>query len=75
MTATDASPTVSALQAENVSEIKQAQDAADKVKAKGEQATMDLVQIYANLLSVNAKYMWNKIVHEQTASDPYDTDL
>ncbi len=24
-----------------------------------------------NLLSVNAKYAWNKIVHKQTASDPY----
>jgi hypothetical protein len=33
-----------------------------------------MFQIYANLLSVNAKYPWNKIIHEQTASDPY-TDL
>jgi hypothetical protein len=30
--------------------------------------------LYANLLSVDAKYMWNKIVHKQTASDPY-TDV
>jgi hypothetical protein len=27
-----------------------------------------------NLLSINAKYTWNKIVHRQMASDPY-TDL
>ena len=34
-----------------------------------------MFQLYANLLSVDAKYAsWNKIVHEQTASDPY-TDL
>jgi hypothetical protein len=26
---------------------------------------------YANLLSVKAKYMWNKIVEEQTEGDPY----
>ncbi len=26
---------------------------------------------YANLLSANAKYAWNKIVKEQTTSDPY----
>ena len=33
-----------------------------------------MFQLYANLLSNDAKYAWNKIVHEQTASDPY-TDL
>jgi hypothetical protein len=33
-----------------------------------------MFQLYANLLSSNAKYAWNKIVQEQTASDLY-TDL
>ncbi len=33
-----------------------------------------MFQLYANLLSVNARYAWNKIVHEQTKADPY-TDL
>ena len=33
-----------------------------------------MFQFYANLLSVDAKYAWNKIVQEQTQSDPY-TDL
>jgi hypothetical protein len=28
-------------------------------------------QFYANLLSVDAKYAWNKIVKEQTESDPF----
>ncbi len=71
MTTAEASPANPALQAELVSEIKKAQDDADKGKAKGEQATMDGFQLYANLLSVNARYAWNKIVHKQTASDPF----
>ncbi len=35
---------------------------------------MDMFQLYPNMLSVDAKYMWNKILYEQTQSDPY-TDL
>ncbi len=30
-----------------------------------------MFQLYANLLSVNARYAWTKIVHEQTKADPY----
>jgi hypothetical protein len=30
-----------------------------------------MFQFYANLLSSDAKYMWNKIVWEQTKADPY----
>ncbi len=74
MTTAEARQTDLALQAEYVSEINQAQEAADMVKAKAEQATKDMFQLYANLLSVNAKYTWNKIVHVQTTSDHY-TDL
>jgi hypothetical protein len=33
-----------------------------------------MFQLYANLLSINARYAWNKIVREQTNADPY-TDL
>ncbi len=33
-----------------------------------------MFQWYANLLSIDAKYAWIKIILEQTASDPY-TDL
>jgi hypothetical protein len=71
VTTAEASPTDPALQAELLSEIKQAQAVADKTKAKGEQAAADMFQLYTNLLSVNAKYVWNEIVHEQTASDLY----
>ena len=30
-----------------------------------------MFQLYANLLSVNARYTWNKIIQEQTKADPY----
>jgi hypothetical protein len=33
-----------------------------------------MFQLYANLLSLNARYAWNKIVQEQTNANPY-TDL
>ena len=33
-----------------------------------------MFQLCANLLSINARYAWNKIVQEQTNADPY-TDL
>ncbi len=33
-----------------------------------------MFQLYPNLLSVDARYAWNKIVQEQTNADPY-TDL
>jgi hypothetical protein len=31
----------------------------------------EMFQFYANLLSLDAKYAWNKIVREQTEADPY----
>ncbi len=30
-----------------------------------------MFQLYTNLLSVDPRYAWNKIVHEQTKADPY----
>jgi hypothetical protein len=41
---------------------------------KHDKAAEDMFQLYANLLSVDARYMWNKIVQKQTNADPY-TDL
>jgi hypothetical protein len=41
---------------------------------KCDKAAEDMFQLYANLLSVNARYTWNKIVQEQTSANPY-TDL
>ncbi len=70
-TAVAASQAHPALQAEYMSDIKQAQDTAEKVKANGEQAAADMFQLYANLLPINTKYLWNKINHKQMASDSY----
>jgi hypothetical protein len=55
MTTAEASPAGPALQTGIVSEIKQAQEATDKAKAKGEQASTDMSQLYAKLLLVDAK--------------------
>jgi hypothetical protein len=52
-TTAEASPADPALLADIISEVKQAQEGADKTKAKGEQAAADMFQLYANLLSVN----------------------
>jgi hypothetical protein len=57
-----------------MAELKQAVEAADKVAAKSEKVAEDIFQLYANLLSVNARYGWNKIVRDQTNADPF-TDL
>jgi hypothetical protein len=51
------------LQAKYVSDVKQAKEAVEKAKAKAELAVMDMFQLYANLLSIDAKYTWNKIVN------------
>jgi hypothetical protein len=55
-------------------ELKQALEDAAQAMTKRDKATEDMFQLYANLLSVNARYPWNKIVQEQTNADPY-TDL
>ncbi len=62
------------LQAEIEADLSSAQEVAAEAKNRTELAANDMFQLYANLLSINAKYTWNKIVHEQTTSDPY-TDL
>jgi hypothetical protein len=33
--------------------------------------TTKMFQFYVNLLSLGAKYVWNKIVKEQTVADPF----
>ncbi len=55
-------------------ELKQALEAAEEATTKCDKATEDMFQLYANLLSVDARYAWNKIVQKQTNADPY-TDL
>jgi hypothetical protein len=67
----EASQTDPTLCADLLAEIKEAQSITDKAKAKRELVTVDMFQLCANLLSVNEKYAWNKIVEKQTACDPY----
>jgi hypothetical protein len=60
-----------ALRAETKAELKQALEAVEEATTQRDKAAADMFQLYANLLSVNARYAWNKIVHEQTKADPY----
>ncbi len=43
----------------------------ETAKNKREAAATKMFQFYANLLSLNVKYSWNKIVQEQTEADPF----
>ncbi len=43
--------------------------AKETAKNKREAAATKMFQFYANLLSLDAKYAWNKIVKEQTEAD------
>jgi hypothetical protein len=56
---------------ESKAELKQAVLAVKEVADLRDKAAQDMFQLYANLLSVNARYAWNKIVQEQTEADPY----
>jgi hypothetical protein len=40
-------------------------------KNKRQAAATKMFQFYANLLSLDAKYLWNKIVREQVEADPF----
>jgi len=59
------------LHAETKAELKQAVKAAEKATTLRDKAAADIFQLYANLLSVDARYAWNKIVQEQTEAGPY----
>ncbi len=43
----------------------------ETAKNKCEAAATKMFQFYANLLSLDAKYLWNKIVWEQMEADPF----
>ncbi len=45
--------------------------AKETAKNKRKAAATKMFQFYANLLSLDAKYSWNKIVQEQTETDPF----
>jgi hypothetical protein len=45
--------------------------AKETAKNKKDAAATEMFQFYANLLSSDSKYTWNKIVWEQTEADPF----
>ncbi len=45
--------------------------AKEAAKIQKDAAATKMFQFYANLLCSDAKYVWNKIVQEQTKADPY----
>jgi hypothetical protein len=75
-TMVEASSTSSTLCANIMAELKQAVEAAEEVTARRlfDKMAEDMFQLYANLLSVNARYTWNKIVQDQINAGPH-TDL
>ncbi len=54
------------LRTEYQADHKKAKFAAETAKNKCKAASTKMFQVYANLLSLDAKYVWNKIVKEQT---------
>jgi hypothetical protein len=67
----EASSMSSTLRADIMAELKQAVGATEEATTKCDKVAKDISQLYANLLSVDARYAWNKIVWEQTNADPY----
>jgi hypothetical protein len=60
-----------ALRATIKAELKQALEAIEEATTKHDKAAKDMFQLYTNLLSVDARYAWSKIVRKQTKADPY----
>jgi hypothetical protein len=59
------------LYAEYQADYKKAKFAAETAKNKRKATATKMIQFYANLLSEDAKCMWNKIVKEQMEADPF----
>ncbi len=53
------------LQATFLLGLKKAREASENTRTKAKSAAQDMFQFYANLLSVDTKYAWSKIVQEQ----------
>ncbi len=51
-------------------DLEKAEEAAETAKGKEEYSAKEMFQFYANLLSADTKYAWNKIVKEQREADP-----
>jgi hypothetical protein len=62
---------IALLRTESKAELKQALVAVKEVADLRDEAAQGMFELYADLLSVDARYAWNKIVQEQTEADPY----
>ncbi len=52
-------------------DLKKAKSAAENAKGAMTATANKMIAFYANLLSVKAKYAWNKIIEEQAEGNPY----
>jgi hypothetical protein len=59
------------LRADYQADYEKAKFAAETAKNKRKVAATEMFQFYANLLSADAKYTWNKILKEQMEADPF----
>jgi len=59
------------LRKETRADLKLALAAVKEVADLRDEAAQGMFELYADLLSVDARYAWNKIVQEQTEADPY----
>jgi hypothetical protein len=59
------------MKANFLSDLEKAKKAQRIAKGAMAAATTKMFAFYSNLLSPESKYAWNKIVSEQTESDPY----
>ncbi len=59
------------LHAEDQADYEKDKSAAEAAKSNHKAAATKMFQFYANLLSADAKYAWNKVVKEQTEADPF----
>jgi hypothetical protein len=59
------------LQVNFLLDLKKAKGAIENAKGKLTSSAKKMLQFYANLLSVEAKYVWSKIITEQMQSNPY----
>ncbi len=69
--AKEANATDPEMQATFLAYHKKAKEAAENAKSAMTAAANKMVRFYAILLSIEAKYAWNKIIEEQMDGDPY----
>jgi hypothetical protein len=62
-----------ALRAETKADLKIALEAVVEATTQRDKVAADMFQLYVNLLSVDTRYAWNKIVQEQTKPTPTRT--